>query len=400
VNDPLNLLVITTGFPRFIGDLFGAFIYEQVKALSDHGVHVRVVAPHEAGLYRAEKMGKINVLRFLYMWPEKWQHVAYGGGIPTNISRSWLTRIQLPLFILSFFGGVFKQRHGVQVIHCHWTVSGLIASWVFGKKIPIVLSVRGSDVKLFNNSLTKRFNRYIISRMDRVVAVSDDLADSLYKIGIEKQKIEIIPNGVSARFKPGNRVLCRQMKDLPEEAFIVLFVGLFVPVKGLDVLIDALSKWRTETDWKCVLVGDGPEEKDIADRILRHELNRQFVFAGRQPVECIPAWMQAADVLVLPSRSEGRPNVAIEAQACGIPVVATRVGGTAEIVMDGKTGVLVDPENSDALENALRIMKRNENLRLEMGKRANEFISEQGFTWKDNAEKLNNLYRKLLEEKV
>ena len=236
--------------------------------------------------------------------------------------------------------------------------------------------------------------------MDRVVAVSDDLADSLYKIGIKKQKIEIVPNGVSGRFKPGNRVLCRQKQDLPEKAFIVLFVGLFVPVKGLDVLIDALSKWRTETDWKCVLVGDGPEKADIVDRILRHELNRQFVFAGRQPVECIPAWMQSADVLVLPSRSEGRPNVAIEAQACGIPVVATRVGGTAEIVMDGKTGVLVDPENSDALENALRIMKRNENLRLEMGKRANEFISEQGFTWKDNAEKLNNLYRKLLEEKV
>lgn len=396
----MNLLVITTGFPRFEGDLFGAFIYEQVKALSDHGVHVRVVAPHEAGLYRAERMGKISVLRFVYMWPEKWQLVAYGGGIPTNISRSWLTRIQLPLFILSFFGGVFKQRHAVQVIHCHWTVSGLIASWVFGKKVPIVLSVRGSDVKLFNNSLTKRLNRYIISRMDRVVAVSDDLADSLYKIGIKKQKIEIVPNGVSGRFKPGNRVLCRQKQDLPEKAFIVLFVGLFVPVKGLDVLIDALSKWRTETDWKCVLVGDGPEKTDIVDRILRHELNRQFVFAGRQPVECIPAWMQAADVLVLPSRSEGRPNVAIEAQACGIPVVATRVGGTAEIVMDGKTGVLVDPENSDALENALRIMKRNENLRLEMGKRANEFISEQGFTWKDNAEKLNNLYRKLLEEKV
>ena len=396
----LNLLVITTGFPRFTGDLFGAFIYEQVKALSDHGVNVRVVAPHEAGLCRVEKMGKISILRFLYVWPEKWQHVAYGGGIPTNIGRSWLTRIQLPLFILSFFRGVFKQRHGVQVVHCHWTVSGLIASWVFGKKVSIVLSVRGSDVKLFNNSIARLFNRYIISRMDRVLAVSDDLADSLNKIGIEKRKIEIVPNGVSARFKPGDRILCRRKQDLPEEAFIVLFVGLFVPVKGLDVLIDALSKWRTENDWKCVLVGDGPEKEDILHRVQRHGLNRQVVFAGRQLVECIPAWMQAADVLVLPSRSEGRPNVAIEAQACGIPVVATRVGGTAEIVKDGKTGVLVDPENSHALGNALRVMKNDENLRLEMGRRASKFINEQGFTWKDNAEKLNNLYRKLLEEKV
>ncbi|MEE3233050.1 MAG: glycosyltransferase [Candidatus Latescibacterota bacterium] len=396
----LNLLVITTGFPRFNGDLFGTFIYEQVTALCDRKVIVQVVAPHEAGLSRVEKMGEINIRRFRYLWPEKWQCVAYGGGIPTNIRTSWCTRIQLPVFILGFVWGVFKQRYGIQVVHCHWTVSGLIASWVFGKQVPIVLSVRGSDIKLFNNFFSRFFNRHIISRMECVVAVSDDLANSLKKIGVQKERIKVIPNGVSARFQPGDRALSRREQNLPEEGFIILFVGLFVHVKGLDVLVDALSNWQKDIDWKCVLVGEGPEKNNIVDQIQNYGLERQFVFAGSQAVDRIPVWMQAADLLVLPSRSEGRPNVCIEAQACGIPVVATRVGGTAEVVIDGKTGVLVDPEDSDALEAALTSMKYDENLRLKMGQTARTHVKEQGLTWEENASKLHELYKKLLVRKA
>jgi len=397
---PLKLLVVTTGFPRFSGDLFGTFIYEQVTALCDQGVTLEVVAPHEIGLPKVENMGNINIKRFRYMLPERWQCVAYGGGIPTNIRTSWRTRIQLPVFILGFVWGVFKKRIGFQVVHCHWTVSGLIASWVFGKHVPIVLSVRGSDVKLFDNCFSRVLNRYIISRMDCVVAVSDDLARSLKNIGVKEERIKVIPNGVSTRFQPGDRATSRRENNLPKECFIILFVGMFVPVKGLDLLVDALSNWEEDNDWKCVLVGDGPERAGIVDRIQNYGLEKRFVFAGSQAVDRIPMWMQAADLLVLPSRSEGRPNVAIEAQACGIPVVATRVGGTAEIVKDGKTGVLVDPENSDALEAALNSMKCDEKLRLEMGQRAQMYVKEQGLTWEKNAKEMQELYKKLLVRKA
>jgi len=397
---PLKLLVITTGFPRFSGDLFGAFIYEQVTALCDRGVTLEVVAPHEIGLPKVEKMGNINIKRFKYMLPERWQCVAYGGGIPTNIRKSWRTRIQLPVFIFGFLWGVFKQRVGFQVVHCHWTVSGLIASWVFSKHVPIILSVRGSDIKLFDNYFSRVLNRYIISRMDCVVAVSNDLAHSLKNIGVKKERIKVIPNGVSSRFQPGDRATSRLENNLPKECFIILFVGMFVPVKGLDLLVDALSDWGEDNDWKCVLVGDGPERALIVDRIRNYGLEKQFVFAGSQAVDRIPMWMQAADLLVLPSRSEGRPNVAIEAQACGIPVVATRVGGTAEIVKDGKTGVLVDPENSDALEAALSLMKCDEKLRLKMGQRAHMHVKERGLTWEKNAKEMQELYTDLLVRKA
>ena len=397
---PLKLLVITTGFPRFSGDLFGAFIYEQVTALCDRGVTLEVVAPHEIGLPKVEKMGNINIKRFKYMLPERWQCVAYGGGIPTNIRKSWRTRIQLPVFIFGFLWGVFKQRVGFQVVHCHWTVSGLIASWVFSKHVPIILSVRGSDIKLFDNYFSRVLNRYIISRMDCVVAVSNDLAHSLKNIGVKKERIKVIPNGVSSRFQPGDRATSRLEHNLPKECFIILFVGMFVPVKGLDLLVDALSDWGEDNDWKCVLVGDGPERALIVDRIRNYGLEKQFVFAGSQAVDRIPMWMQAADLLVLPSRSEGRPNVAIEAQACGIPVVATRVGGTAEIVKNGKTGVLVDPENSDALEAALSLMKCDEKLRLKMGQRAHMHVKERGLTWEKNAKEMQELYTDLLVRKA
>ena len=396
----MNLLVITTGFPRFPGDMFGAFIYEQVSALCRRKIVIQVVAPHEYGISNVEKIGNISISRFRYMWPEKWQSVAYGGGIPTNIRTSWKTRIQLPAFILGFLSAVFKQRVDVQVVHCHWTVSGLIASLIFGRQVPIVLSVRGSDVKLFNNFYYKLLNRYIISRMSCVVAVSDDLANSLKDIGVNEKKIRVIPNGVSARFQPGDRIASRRQNNLPEESFIILYVGMFVPVKGLDILVDALSNWQNEVNWKCVLVGDGPEKSTIIDSIHHSGLDRQFIFAGSQEASRIPVWMQAADLLVLPSRSEGRPNVAIEAQACGIPVVATRVGGTAEIVNDGTTGLLVDPENSVALEAALTSLKCDEDLRKQMGHNAYAKLKEKGLTWEENATKLHKIYEELLARKV
>ena len=396
----MKLLVITTGFPRFSGDLFGAFVYEQVSALCERKMVVQVVAPHEYGLSYMEKIGNISISRFRYMWPEHWQCVAYGGGIPTNIRTSWKTRIQLPVFILGFLWAVFKQKVGVQVVHCHWTISGLIASMIFGQQVPIVLSVRGSDVKLFNNFIYKILNRYIISRMSYVVAVSDDLANSLKNIGVNENKIRVIPNGVSARFQPGDRTASQRQNNLPEESFIILFVGMFVPVKGLDILVDALSNWQNKVDWKCVLVGDGPERSTIVDSVHRYGLDRQFIFAGSQEADRIPVWMQSADLLVLPSRSEGRPNVAIEAQACGIPVVATRVGGTAEIVNDGMTGLLVDPENSVALEAALTSLKGNEDLRKQMGHYAYDKLREKGLTWEENATKLHEIYEELLARKV
>lgn len=96
----MKVLMLTTGFPRFVGDLFGAFVSEQAHALNRRGVQVSVLAPHERGLARRETVGTMEVFRFRYAWPAVIQQVAYGGGIPTNVRSSWWVRFQVPFSCL------------------------------------------------------------------------------------------------------------------------------------------------------------------------------------------------------------------------------------------------------------------------------------------------------------
>lgn len=388
----LQVLMLTTGFPRFDGDLFGTFILEQARALVDRGVEVEVVAPHQCGLLPKEEMNGVRVRRFRYFWPSSLQKVAYGGGIPTNIKQSWWARIQVPFFLLGYAVSARLQAKNADLLHCHWTISGLVAIWAVGRGKTLVLSVRGSDLHMLDNKWLRRLNGYIAARMDRIVAVSADIAQKLMDGGVPKEKICVIANGVDARFCPGDKMQMRGQLDLPREDFIVLFVGLLVPVKGVEILVEALSAWNAKGHWTCVLVGDGPLSEELQGLAEDAGIDGQMRFVGRRSSREIPQWMQAADLLVLPSYSEGRPNVVLEAQACGIPVVATRVGGTAELVVEGETGLLVDSGASAQLRAALEALRDDAEQREKMGRRARAHIEGSGLTWTANASLLEELY--------
>jgi glycosyltransferase involved in cell wall biosynthesis len=394
----LQVLMLTTGFPRFTGDLFGAFILEQAQALVASDVDVEVLAPHQHGLSRKEQMGGVSVRRFRYFWPASLQKVAYGGGIPTNIKQSWWARLEIPFFLLSYALSARRRAKEADLLHCHWTVSGLVAIWASGRGKTIVLSVRGSDINMLNNKWMRRLNSYIAARMDHIVAVSEDIAQKLLAGGIPGDKIHVIANGVDGRFCPADKATMRRNLDLPSEHFIVLFVGLLVPVKGLEILVDALSAWAAEkANWTCILVGDGPLSEMLQQQAIDAEIDEHMHFVGRRSSQEIPQWMQAADVLVLPSYSEGRPNVVLEAQACGTPVVATRVGGTAELVVEGETALLVESGDAAQLRAALEMLRDDPSRCEDMGRRARAHVEASGLTWEASANQLEELYRSALK---
>ena len=385
--------MLTTGFPRFNGDLFGHFILELAKELQAQGTTVDVVAPHEAGLPVVDEIEGVSVRRFVYMWPRRFQRLAYGGGMPTNIKNSWLARLQIPLFIGAFL--LFARRTGrdYQIIHCHWTPTGIIGRWA-ARGRPLVLSVRGTDVKWMEKAWLAWINRRVYHWADRIVAVSAEITTKLESSGVKKGKTCVVYNGVDRRFAPACAVLARRTLALPEEVFIVVFVGLLVPVKGLDILFEALHMLADDQIF-CALVGDGPLGEDLAQRAQEIGMADQVLFAGRRPTAEVPVWLNAADVLVLPSRSEGRPNVVLEAQACGRAVVATRVGGTPELIEDGETGLLVDSGDAVGLAAALRRLKGDRVLCRQLGNQARCHIEASDFTWKGSAARVGEIYREL-----
>ncbi|MFC1525517.1 glycosyltransferase [Candidatus Latescibacterota bacterium] len=387
--------VLTTGFPRFAGDLFGAFVLELCRALTEAGERVVVVAPHGPGLPTHEVDGAVEVCRFRY-FPGHLERMAYGSGIPTNLRCSWGARLQVPFFLLGYWWWALRLARRCCLLHCHWTISGLVGYLATRlRRCPLVLSVRGSDVHLLGGRLGSWLNRCICQRMDAVLAVSQDIADRLVASGVDRGRIHVVPNGVDARFCPGDRLAARRSLGLPEGAFLALFVGLLVPVKGVDLLVDAFRRGLPE-DARCVLVGDGSLELQLRHMANERGIGERIVFAGRRPSGEIPAWMQAADVLVLPSLSEGRPNVVLEAQSCGIPVIATRVGGTPELISEGETGILIEPGDVEMLGHAIQRLAADPALRERMGIAARRRVESSGLTWAATAAKVREVYRQIL----
>ena len=392
----MKICMLTTGFPRFQGDLFGSFILELAKALVRQGEEVLVIAPHQAGLPGSDHLEGVEIRRFRYFYPARWQCVAYGGGIPTNVRRSWMVRLQLPFFLIGFFWAARRAAGQSQLVHCHWTATGLVARWALGKKCGLVLSVRGSDMHLLEKGVLQWLNRRIYGWMDHIVAVSEDIASKLAVAGVDRDKIRVVYNGVDERFQAGDKEEKRRQLDLPTERFIVLFIGLLVPVKGLDLLLRALADLQDEP-LLCALVGDGPLLEELQTEVQRLQLAGRVVFYGRRPTAEIPAWLNAADVLVLPSRSEGRPNVVLEAQACGLPVIATRVGGTPELIRHGENGLLIDSEDAGALARELARLMSNSAYREQLGRAARQSIERSGQTWAATARQMQEIYREVVE---
>jgi len=393
----MKICMLTTGFPRFEGDLFGSFILQLAAELVHQGIDVEVVAPHERGLPRYEEIRGVRVRRFRYCIPPSWQQVAYGGGIPTNLARSWISRLQVPLFLTGFWLSALSRIRHCDIVHCHWTVSGLVAhaaNWFYRR--PILLSVRGSDIHLLQEGIAGYASRKTWSWVNRVVAVSGDIADKLRQKGLAREKIAVVYNGVDARFAPRDRAAARRQLGLPENRFILLFVGLLVPIKGLDMLLEGM-RIIGRGDLLCALVGDGSQKEELKQLAVRSGLDGQMLFVGQRPVEEVSTWMNSADALVLPSRSEGRPNVVLEAQASGLPVIATCVGGTPELVQHGKNGLLVESGDARGLADQIVQLVDDDSLRDRLGKAGRESVLTNGLTWESSAQKMIEIYRQLLK---
>lgn len=394
-----DVCLLTTGFPRFEGDLFGTFVFELARTLVRQGATVVVLAPHDRHAAREEIVEGVHVHRFRYFVP-RWQRLAYGGGMPTNLRQSWVARLQVPLFLLAFAVHARRLARHSRVLHCQWTISGLVGylatlSISFrGARCPVVLTVRGSDFHLARSGIGARVNRFVYRHMAAVLTVSHDLCRQLAADGVDASRLHVVTNGVDERFHPGDGVSARQQLALPAEGVIILFVGMMVPVKGLEHLLNALEQLQ-DLPFSCILLGDGPQQAQLSSRAKDAGLTC-LQWAGRRPAGEIPLWMQAADMLVLPSLSEGRPNVVLEAQACALPVVATAVGGTPELVQDQVNGLLVPAGDSVALAAALRRLIDDGDLRQRLGQAGRTGIEQGAFSWSSTATRTQAIYDAVL----
>ncbi len=218
--------------------------------------------------------------------------------------------------------------------------------------IPRVSVLRGLTGENLRVRFYERLYRWSLRRADRVVAVSRATASMAGEMGVPSSRVRVIYN---AWYPPpgGLEPLDpRSVHRLPADVPVLVAAGRLSPEKGQDVLVRALALLaRQGCRFRAVLYGDGPLRARVEELILRENLAELVLLAGFRPDA--RRLLAGADLVVNPSRSEGLPNVLLEAMAARVPVVATLVGGIPEMLEDGRTGWLVPPDDPDALARAL-----------------------------------------------
>jgi len=300
------------------------------------------------------------------------------------------------VFILFAFSGLMRllRRWKPDVILAFFGVPAGVVAMIAKMfyKIPYVVSLRGGDVPGFRPYDFGTYHKIIAPLLRRVwknaasiVANSTGLRTLAMKFE-RHYPIMIIPNGVDVdRFvAPVER-----RWDLPR----LLFVGRVVHQKGLDLLFPALGK-LTDLPWELTIVGDGPEHAALQELAAKLSIAERVHFVGWQRGADLECHYNESNLLVLPSRHEGMPNVVLEAMASGLPVLATRIAGSEELVLPGRTGELVDPESESALEEKLRPLLADPGLRKRLGAAGRQRVVD-GFTWTGVARQYLHLLQSL-----
>lgn len=240
------------------------------------------------------------------------------------------------------------------LIHSHFTWTsgyvGMKLKEAFNK--PLVVTGHGYDVyklpfvdKKWGIAISE-----VLNAADAVTTVSESNRTEMRTLGIQKT-VDIIPNGVNGRlFRPLKQLKCRKELGIQPKAKMLLSAGNLAPVKGHAYLIKAMKNVIEKQPQSILyIIGEGSLKKKLQRLINKEDLADKVHLVGRKPHKEIAKWMNAADLFVLPSSKESFGVVQIEALACGTPVVATRNGGSEQIIAEGETGFLCKPEDPQSL---------------------------------------------------
>ena len=351
--DQLRVLFVSNLFPNLLEPARGIFNLHQVRHLSKI-CQVKVVAPI-AWFFIKGKFAPPKTV------PTK----EVIDGLPVYHPKAFYLPLigrslnpQLFAYSLARLLTQIRQEFAFDVIFVDWAYpDGCgVAKLAQHLHIPFVASFAGSDANVYLNYYIRRRQILQMTRQASAVTVrSHALKNVLLQHGVADRKIRILYNGVdSARYNPVPRIEARRRLAIDINEKVLVYVGRLSPEKGVSELLAALAllRARQQTRVRLLIVGDGHQREALQQQTAMLHLADSVVWLGWRAPSQIGELISAGDILCLPSHMEGVPNAALEAFACGLPVVATNVGGLPEVVTE-RTGVLAEPNNPESFASAL-----------------------------------------------
>lgn len=328
----------------------------------------------------------------------------------------------IPIFANEIERFAAEKNIHYDLIHSHYWMSGIAAEQLKTHwQVPVLQMFH--TLGLMKNRIAQspeemegdyrsKGEKRVMHMADKIVAATPaEEAQLEFLYGLDRQKIVTIPPGVdTSRFYPIAQEEAKEAINIPCKNRLLLFVGRIEPLKGLQNLLKAIALIRerrtpAETCYCLVVIGGDPNasiEAMSSEMIHIKRLSKELgledlvVFLGKRAQDTLPYYYSAADILIMPSYYESFGMVALEAMACGTPVVASQVGGLPFLVQDGKTGFVVPGGDPEALVEPLMKLMNNDELRETMGKQAAEYALQ--YDWKLISERMIDVYQTLLKK--
>lgn len=381
-----NLCVVTHTFLPHVGGI-EKVVYEQGKRLIQKDYNVKVVT---SKLYKKRNysIDGINVQSYNSF------NIGFRLGIP------------YPIPSFSSYKTFEEAIKSSDLIHAHGHpyLSSLVAAGL-AKKYSKPLVVTQHNTFIQYNAFWNTFERLndltvgkeILKLANRIIVVSDATKKYVLSLGAGSNKIVVLHNGVDIqRFRPADGIKEEMRKKLGihKNAKVALSVRRLVYKNGIDTLIkSAETVVKKNANLVFLVIGKGPDLAEVKERIIQLKLEKNIRLLGFIPDEELPLYYNTADFFILPSKSgEGLPLVSLEAMACGLPVIATKVGGVEEI-MEKNFGIIIPPNNPNSLEEAILDFSKRD---FSIVKKDLRLAMELKHSWDKNVKKLIKIYEELI----
>lgn len=343
-----RVLVLTSTFPARLGDGTPAFVADLALGLgADYDV--RILAPAVPGGARQERLSdSVDVVRYRY-FPRRWEDLA-DGAILENVRSRRSRWLQVPFLLgaqaLAVRGEV--RRFRPDLIHAHWIIPQGAVARAVAPRIPTVVTTLGGDLYALGSKPLRTVKRWVLSGARAVTVMNRDMQEKAIALGSTPSDTHVMPMGAH---------LSAELESIPTvtDAPVIrlLAVGRLVEKKGFDVLINALS--TMDTPYELTIVGDGPESA----RLRSAATDLPVTFAGQLGREQLMRRYAESDLVVFPSRrassgdQDGLPVALLEAMGAGRAVIVSDLPGLNEAVVHETSGLIVAPEDEDALQRSI-----------------------------------------------
>lgn len=396
----MNILVLTSTYPREQNDTEPKFVDYLCRQLAVNS-SVHVIAPHDNGIPTREHLDtNLKIFRFRYA-PQRWETLAYNGGILPNLRENQLKFLLVPLFLLSQLLLTIKlvRSNRYDIIHAHWIIpQGLVAVIArhFARGQPaVVITSHGGDLFALKGALLSSVKRWVVNTSAYLTVVSSAMKDAAISLGIEKSKIDTIPMGVDSQqtFTPSADVKRRDG---------LIFVGRLVDKKGIEYLIDAMPLvLERHPEQHLTIIGDGPLKASLLERCREKCIEHAVTFAGSITNESIPPYLQQSAIAIIPSvvtdngDQEGAPVAIMETLACACPTIVSDYPGARDIITDGENGLLVPQRSAQKIAEKISFLLENADVREALGRRGRESVQDT-FDWTVISSAFESLFHQFL----